>query len=213
MRRRMPRQARALHTVDVILTAAAQVLVERGYAKTSTNHVAKIAGVSIGSLYQYFRNKDELILAVVDRHASSILDLLQSTMADYADADLDVAVRQFVKAMVAVHQLNPQLHRVCIEQILNLGIERLISLRAAAVAVVRQQLHKRRGDIDIDDLDTAAYVLVVTVDAVVHSAFIGSDAPDLERLGQELVQVILRYLRIGSAQVTSDIYGHAGRVT
>ena len=111
MRRRMPRQARSLHTVDVILTAAAQVLVERGYAKTSTNHVAKIAGVSIGSLYQYFRNKDELILAVVDRHASSILDLLQSTMADYADADLDVAVRQFVKAMVAVHQFAPDVVR------------------------------------------------------------------------------------------------------
>ena len=65
-RRRKPIQARSQSTVDAILTAAARVLVERGYAKTTTNHVAQVAGVSIGSLYQYFRNKDELIMAVIN---------------------------------------------------------------------------------------------------------------------------------------------------
>ncbi|MEE2788035.1 MAG: TetR/AcrR family transcriptional regulator [Myxococcota bacterium] len=198
MRRRTPRQARSEHTVDMILTAAAQVLVERGYAKTSTNHVAKVAGVSIGSLYQYFGNKDELILAVVNRHAQGVLGLLKSTMADFSTNNIESAVHQFVDAMIAAHAVNPRLHRVCLEQILNLGIENLMELRSAAVAIVREQLSLRRDDIDIKDLDTAAFVLVVTVDSVVHSAFMGSETPELECLSTEITRLILRYLGVTS---------------
>ena len=62
--RKLPVQARARTTVDIILRACAQVLAEEGYARTSTNRVAAVAGVSVGSIYQYFPNKDALVLAV-----------------------------------------------------------------------------------------------------------------------------------------------------
>ena len=66
--RKLPRQARSQATVDALLDATAQVLVERGYARTTTNAVAERAGVSVGSLYQYFPNKDALITALQQRH-------------------------------------------------------------------------------------------------------------------------------------------------
>lgn len=66
--RKRPRQRRAHETVDRILVAAAHIFDERGYRATTTNHVAELAGVSIGSLYQYFPNKDALLVALAERH-------------------------------------------------------------------------------------------------------------------------------------------------
>ena len=85
---------------------------ERGYAKTTTNHVAEVTGVSIGSLYQYFRHKDALVLAVINRHGEGILDLLRHEKFDFATSDIDAAVRGFVRAMIEAHSINLKLHRI-----------------------------------------------------------------------------------------------------
>lgn len=68
--RRVPRQARARATASFVLDAAAQVFAERGYAAT-TNEIAARAGVSIGSLYQYFADKDALLVALAERHLAA----------------------------------------------------------------------------------------------------------------------------------------------
>ena len=66
--RKRPSQARSQRTVDAILKAAAQVFSRRGYAATTTNHIAERAGVSIGSLYEYFPSKDALLAALMEAH-------------------------------------------------------------------------------------------------------------------------------------------------
>ena len=66
--RKRPRQARSKATVDTILDATTRVLVKQGFDGLSTNAVAAAAGVSIGSLYQYFPNKEALVLALIERH-------------------------------------------------------------------------------------------------------------------------------------------------
>ncbi len=66
--RKAPLQSRSKQTVASILSAAAQVFADRGYANTTTNHIAERAGVSIGSLYQYFPSKDALLVALAERH-------------------------------------------------------------------------------------------------------------------------------------------------
>ena len=75
---REPHQKRAFETVRAILQAAGQLLVEQGFAKTTTNAIAARAGVSIGSLYQYFRNKDEVYVALRHQHFERIAPLLES---------------------------------------------------------------------------------------------------------------------------------------
>lgn len=112
--RRQPRQARSRATADAILDAAAHILGERGWAGLTTNAAAETAGVSIGSLYQYFPNKLALIEAVRQRHLDQVLTVLR------AAADTTVPRRRRVEAlvrgMIAVHRRYPAAHRVLLEE-------------------------------------------------------------------------------------------------
>ena len=74
--RKRPRQERSRSTVDVLLRAAAQVFAARGYAATTTNHIAARAGVSIGSLYEYFPSKDALLVALMEARTDSLTSLV-----------------------------------------------------------------------------------------------------------------------------------------
>jgi AcrR family transcriptional regulator len=112
--RKAPRQARSRATIDAMLDAAAHILGERGWTGLTTNAVAETAGVSIGSLYQYFPNKLALIEAVRRRHFDEVLAVLR------AAADDRMTRRQRVEAlvdgMIAVHSRYPAAHRVLLEE-------------------------------------------------------------------------------------------------
>ena len=71
--RKAPRQQRSRATVDVIVEAAARVLGRRGWARFTTNEIAAVAGVSVGSLYQYFPNKLAIAEAIRQRHLDEVL--------------------------------------------------------------------------------------------------------------------------------------------
>jgi AcrR family transcriptional regulator len=98
-RRRKPVQARSKQTVERIVAAAAHVFSERGYAAT-TNHVADAAGLSIGSLYQYFPDKDALLVALHNRH----LDEVRSQLLGAGPVeDPDAWVAWLVGELIAVN--------------------------------------------------------------------------------------------------------------
>ncbi len=70
---KMPLQERSRATVDALVEATARILVREGFEKASTNRIAEVAGVSVGSLYQYFPSKEALVAAVIDRHNREIM--------------------------------------------------------------------------------------------------------------------------------------------
>ena len=102
--RKQPRQARSLATVEAILEAAARVLAERGYAATNTNLVAERAGVSVGSLYQYFPNKDSLITALHERHAAQMYAAIAAVLAAERPQGLQGHVQAMVRALLAAQR-------------------------------------------------------------------------------------------------------------
>lgn len=101
--RKQPRQARAQATVDAIVEATGQVLVSTGYGGLTTNHVAERAGVSIGTLYQYFRNKDALIGALIDRELERHFQIVSPWLASLPSAPLEETVRRYVRATLDRH--------------------------------------------------------------------------------------------------------------
>jgi AcrR family transcriptional regulator len=116
-RRRRPVQERSRETVQAILEAAAQVFERHGYAAGTTNRVAERAGISIGSLYQYFPNKDAILVALVHRHLAEATAALQPhTERLTRGAPFHDVLPDIVYAMVAMHALAPRLHRVLFEE-------------------------------------------------------------------------------------------------
>ena len=112
--RKQPRQGRSRATTDAILDAAAHILGKRGWAGLTTNAAAEVAGVSIGSLYQYFPNKLALVEAVRQRHFDEVLTVLRTA------SSLELArarrIETLVDGMIAIHSRYPAAHRVLLEE-------------------------------------------------------------------------------------------------
>ena len=79
--RKWPSQERSRATVDALVEATARILVRESFDKASTNRIAEEAGVSIGSLYQYFPSKEALVAAVIDRHKQELMQVAREALA------------------------------------------------------------------------------------------------------------------------------------
>lgn len=198
--RKAPRQRRSRETVEVILAATARVLASDGYARASTNRIAEVAGVSVGSIYQYFPNKDALVLAVAEEHAAEMTRLLVQIADTVAEGDLGAAIRRFVEGMIAAHAIDPALHRALVQQVLHLGVDALHEAQEQVRALVVGLLAPYRERLGVADLEIAAFVLVATVESVIHSAVF--EKPELlarPAFADELTRIVTRYLGVEAA--------------
>lgn len=103
--RKAPRQARSAATVDAILEASAHILREGGLGALNTNAAALRAGVSIGSLYQYFPNKDAILAEMIRRRRQTMLDAIRETARSKRPASFSKIIDQMIAAGIA-HQLD-----------------------------------------------------------------------------------------------------------
>lgn len=168
--RKLASQERSKITVEAILDATARVLVREGYARTSTNRIATIAGVSIGSLYQYFPNKESLVAALVARHNREILTLLENAMQECVSDDLNSTMRELVRAMIAAYRVNPELHRILKEEVPRIGkLTEVEAIRKDTLHLVRYYLEKCKDNVQLKDLDMAAFICATAVEALTHA--------------------------------------------
>jgi AcrR family transcriptional regulator len=114
---RKPLQARAKFTRESLIDAATQVLKDRGYDAFNTNRVAETAGVSIGSLYQYFPDKQALIEAIVVRHVTMLATAIAAGLVQARLMPIGDAMDMLVQATIDVYAGDLDLHRVVHEQI------------------------------------------------------------------------------------------------
>ncbi len=115
--RKTPKQPRSHATVEAILEASAQAFERHGYAGGTTNRIAARAGVSIGSLYQYFPNKDAILVALVRSHIADGTAMLAPQVARLeAGEDPLRVIPDVVAAMVSLHAEAPRLHQVLFEE-------------------------------------------------------------------------------------------------
>src|SRR5258708_20678429 len=108
--RRRAKQERSQTTVDAILEAAARVLMRHEYAASSTNRIAEVAGVSVGTLYQYFRNKDEVFDALILRERARILRVIEDEPL-HAREPLHAKLRRFLRLVLHSIPYDPQIFR------------------------------------------------------------------------------------------------------
>ena len=196
--RKRATQARSQATVDAILKATAHILVAEGYDRASSNKVAARAGVSIGSLYQYFPGKEALVAALLERHLDRMGEVLRAAFPRLAAAPVERAAVEVVRLMVAAHSVDPALHKVFVEQVPRIGkLERVQDVEREMTGLVRAYLATRRDELVVRDLDLAAYIVVGIVESLTHAAVLSR--PDLlgEPFVQEVSRVVVRYLTGG----------------
>ena len=170
--RKSPSQERSRQTVERILDAAARIFHEQGYTGATTNHIADEAGLSIGSLYQYFPNKDALLAALTKRHITTTTSSLAAMIGKLPrDSGFDVILRAVVRFLVEQHDLDdlhllvmhtaPRTHEI------NLELEQA---RTQLVEIASVLLAKMNIVEDLQKL--IARMVVATIDAAVHDVII-----------------------------------------
>jgi len=192
-------QGRSRATVDALVEATARVLVKEGFDKASTNRIAETAGVSIGSLYQYFPGKDALVAAVIDRHTEDLMQVVRDTLAEVIELPLERAVRRIVSVAVEAHRVDPKLHRVVAEQIPRSGGENVEVFNRRYFGFFRSYLEAHKAEIGRTDLDLAAFVCVTSIEAATHNAVLNHSEllsdEGVEALVEEATRLVVSYLR------------------
>ena len=188
--RRRAKQERARQTIAVVLEATARVLQREGYAGATTNRIAEVAGVSVGTIYQYFADKDQLFDALIRREIEGLLSVLQRIVLN-PDATIADSLKRLLQVLVEARPDAPTLYR-SLEQVPNaLFRRRVAEARENVIGWVREFLASHRNEIHVRDLDVAAFIVVAAAEGVAITA-----SPEFYRArgADELATVFTRYL-------------------
>ena len=191
--RKEPRQARSRVTVETIIQAGARILSDEGWAGFTTNRVADLAGVSIGSLYQYFPDKLSLVDAIRRRHLDDCLTVMRKSKAEGLSPKQFVA--NLVHALIAAHSIYPGLHRVLLDEApssddyRNPNSEFEVEYLACYAEAVANYRNRQPNAAD----HTAALIISDAIDGVIHNAARRGSLAD-PTVQNELVRLVSLYL-------------------
>jgi|SRR5665213_603504 len=194
--RKLPRQPRSEATVEAILQAAAQVFERHGYAAGTTNRIAERAGVSIGSVYQYFPNKDAILVALARQHIAEGTVALQPHLQRLsAGASFEEVLPGIVEAMVALHALAPRLHRVLFEETklpTTLRVE-LEDLEGQLVELAAQAMQAKQGNSSADPR-LRARIVIGAIEGLTHRLVLTPPPGVSSReIAGEITELVRRY--------------------
>jgi AcrR family transcriptional regulator len=194
--RKLPQQDRSRMTVEAILEATTHILTEEGYDKANTNRIAERAGISIGSLYQYFPNKESLMAALLEQHSNEIAELVESKLKNLFDAPIENAIPELVKAVIAAHAINPRLHQVLSEEIPRSGrLQQMQKAEERIAELLRLYLMRHSDRIHRQNLEMTVFILGRTVESLCHSAMIEHPSfMSSSQFEQEVSNLLLLYL-------------------
>lgn len=194
--RRQPRQRRARQTVDAVLDAVVRVLKREGFNELTTNRIAEVAGVSIGSVYQYFPDKEAIFVALHQRHINEIDRMVETKLIEHAGSSLDVLMSAMIDGMIDAHKSDPELYELLLTEVPHRADgtrEFAVRLHGAfrlAISSRTQELKKGR------DLDRLVFVVTHMVESLSHGVlFRRPPGLSLREAKAEVVRAVLAYLR------------------
>ncbi len=189
VKRRIPRQARASETVALVLEAAAQILEQGGLAAFTTNAVAARAGVSIGTLYQYFADKNAVLLALAQQEMKRALGDVAQALQGGGDGTMEGRVRAMVRAMVHAFRGRARARKAVMQAILAQGMG--IEMMAPLASFIAQQPPALPFALTREQLFVLSRALIGTIRAAVmeEQPFLRSRSFE-----DEVVRLVVRYV-------------------
>ena len=194
--RRKPVQERAQITVEAMLDAAIKLLKRAGSAALTTNRIAETAGVSIGSVYQYFPNKQAIYLALHERHITQVDEVMQRRLRESADATLEELIGSMIDGMIEVHEGDPELSMLLQSEVphrsdntVDFSI-RNFNLFREALAIHKREFGRKT------DLNMQTFVVIKMIDSLGHTIVLQRPSgSSLSRARGEVLRAVAAYLR------------------
>lgn len=158
---RAPRQKRSQETADAIVEAAARVFAEMGLERATTNRIAEVAGVSVGSLYQYFPDKHALLTAIFVRESVRLQAELLRIFSEIGLDDVPAILRTYTETTLAIFEGNAPLYRMLLDEVprfAGLGPTYEVDLKAAQSLLMLLELGRSR--IAPQNLEVASLLMV-----------------------------------------------------
>lgn len=194
--RRQPRQRRARQTVEALLDAVAKLLKREGVKAVTTNRIAEVAGVSIGSVYQYFPDKRAIYVALHQRHIEEIDQLVKTKLVENASSSLEELMRAMIGAMIEAHTPDAELYDLMFSEVPHRAegtrdfSVRLHGAFRLAIAARAHELKPGR------DLDKIVFVVTHMVESLSHGAVLRRPrGVSLADAKNETVGAVMAYLR------------------
>ncbi|HET7543320.1 MAG TPA: TetR/AcrR family transcriptional regulator [Polyangiaceae bacterium] len=194
--RKGPKQQRSKVTVAAILDATVRVLEQEGSDAATTSRIAEVAGVSVGTLYQYFANREAILDALQDREFERATEMMNRVLTRGAYRSEREVARAVIEGLLELHSAAPSLHRLLVIQALSVTpTERVQAFDLRIIAVVRSFLQLANLRIRRANVDAAAFVVYQAVRASMLACVVERPAGlDSRTLVDELTDLVLRYL-------------------
>ncbi|MBR9763063.1 MAG: TetR/AcrR family transcriptional regulator [Rhodobacteraceae bacterium] len=193
--RKTPTQSRSRVTVDAIFEATIQVLLKQGMAGLTTSSVAERAGVSVGTMYQYFPNKQALVYALNERFLTRLAENVEDTCALAAGRPASVAAEALIDTYWSVKTERMELTHALYRSVAELDNEALVHDFAARVDRATRGMFRESPDLHAEDVDRINLSLTTVIYGTVRNAFErGLDQENISALKSELKAMCRAYL-------------------
>ena len=195
MATRVPTQKRSIEKKQRIKDAALKLMSEKGYFATSSNEIAREAGVSIGTFYSYFKDKKELYAELVDDIYTAVLTPINlNELPD--DLSIEETVQLYVTAVFRGHEYQTAFQREISSLSKQSDEFRAIEMvhKSNILHVFSEALKACREELKPQDLETSTYIILTTVEAVIHDTLFHNGGKNKEAVIREQTAMIVNYL-------------------
>jgi AcrR family transcriptional regulator len=210
--RKKPIQTRSARTVEAIFEATIQVLLRHGPEQFTTTRVAERAGVSVGTLYQYYPNKQSLLFAVLERHLNLVIRAVERACRENHHRPLETMVAAVVHAYVSAKldqvDASVALHSAASE----LDGEALVARLAKRARSAMSTMLKTAPEIGSQDVDFPVLMLMSAMAGATRAVLMAGAPPLMVRsLRKHLILLSLAYLRVSIAMANRPIPAYLRR--
>ena len=195
---REPKQSRSIQMKEKILGTALKLFCKKGFYKTTTNEIAQAAGVSIGSLYSYFRDRDAIFFAILDRYHQQFVALHAASINQINTHNLDKRewLYHFVEGLIRIHEKSREFNR-------ELKVLCYSNPKVAAIMEKQDEETRRliigylrlwKEGVSVEDLEAIAIVAFDFISAIVDRIVFGGKSIDRERILRTGVDALFGFL-------------------
>lgn len=193
--RRTPRQARAAVTMDAIFEATIQLLVADGIHRLTTTRVAGRAGVSVGTMYQYFPHKESLVYALNERYLAALADRIEITCRNHRGATVSAMTEALITTYWQAKTERIEVTKALYRSVAELDNQPLIDTFASRVNRATMAMFESASDMTFQDVSNVNLTLITVIFGTVRNVFEqGLAPPHTESVLRQLIIMCNAYL-------------------